>query len=142
MLTVDLSSVTTALDADADVHVGKAVLTQQQNRLEDLVAQDLRFNQLDGAAIDLDQTAALLAVRDGHGRLLAAKGLDRLRRGEGTHKAHATAGGGGQGREAQVTALAAALPYLHSEKSRRKARGAHLKIGPPPPPLGTPGDPI
>ena len=78
--TVNLRRVATALDADAQVHDGEALAAEQQNRLEDLVAQQLRLDQLDGAAVDLDQTAALLAIRDGDRRLLATKGLDRLRR--------------------------------------------------------------
>merc|ERR1719199_262535 len=75
---VDLRGVATALHAKTDVNVGKALAAQQQNRLEDLVAEHLGLDKLNGAAIDLDQATALLAVRDGHGRLLATESLHAL----------------------------------------------------------------
>ena len=77
---VDLRSVATALHADAQIHDGKALAAQQQDRLEDLVAQHFRLDKLDGAAIDLDQATAFLAVGDRDSVLLPAKGLDRLHR--------------------------------------------------------------
>merc|ERR1719263_457906 len=51
---VDLRRVATTLDADAQVHDGEALAAEQQDRLEDLVAQQLRLHQLNGAAVDLD----------------------------------------------------------------------------------------
>ena len=53
-------------------------MSQQHDRLKDLVSHDLRLNQLDGAAIDLDKTTTSFAVRNSNGRLLAAKCLNRL----------------------------------------------------------------
>ena len=76
---INLRRVATTLDADAQVHDGEALAAEQQDRLEDLVAQQLRLDQLDRAAVNLDQATALLAVRDRNSGLLATKGLDRLR---------------------------------------------------------------
>jgi hypothetical protein len=39
-LTVDLSDVSTTLHADSDVNAGKALLSQQQQRLQELKGQD------------------------------------------------------------------------------------------------------
>jgi flagellar hook-length control protein FliK len=73
--TVDLRRVPTTLDADAQVHDGESLAAEQQDRLEDLVAQQHGLNQLDRAAVDLDQAPALFALRDGNSILLAAEGL-------------------------------------------------------------------
>ena len=78
-LTIDLRGVPTTLHADADVHVGEALAAQQQYRLEDFVPQHLGLHKLDRAAVDLDQAAALFAVRDRDGGLLTPEGLNRLR---------------------------------------------------------------
>eukprot|EP00327_Prymnesium_parvum_P030403 CAMPEP_0195566032 /NCGR_PEP_ID=MMETSP0814-20130614/820_1 /TAXON_ID=97485 /ORGANISM="Prymnesium parvum, Strain Texoma1" /LENGTH=155 /DNA_ID=CAMNT_0040701107 /DNA_START=200 /DNA_END=668 /DNA_ORIENTATION=+ len=76
---IDLRGIPTTLHANADVHVGEALAAQKQDRLEDLVPQDLGLHKLDGAAIDLDQATSLLAVRDSDCRLLAAESLHGLR---------------------------------------------------------------
>ena len=39
-LTVDLSDVSTTLHADSDVNAGKALLSQQQQRLQELKGED------------------------------------------------------------------------------------------------------
>ena len=62
---VDLRRVAATLHADADVHVGEALAAEEEDRLEHLVPQRIRLHQLDRAAVDLDQAAPLLAVRDG-----------------------------------------------------------------------------
>ena len=77
---VDLGGVTTALDADAHVNASEALAAEEEDWLVRLVAEDLRLHQLDGAAVDLDQTATTLTVGDGHRRLLAAEALDGLNR--------------------------------------------------------------
>ncbi|CAL5385889.1 unnamed protein product [Camellia sinensis] len=77
---VDLGGVATALNADAHVDAGEALAAEEEDGLVGLVAEDLRLHQLDGAAVDLDQATATLAVGDGHGRLLSAEALDRLYR--------------------------------------------------------------
>lgn len=74
---VDLGSVTTARDADADVDVGELVETNDQDGLVDLEAQDLGLDQAKGTTVDLDQTTASLAVGDGGGRLLLAEEIGR-----------------------------------------------------------------
>lgn len=77
---VDLGGVAATLDADAHVDAGEAALTQQEDRLEGLEAEDLRLHELNGAAVDLDETAPALAVGHGHGGLLATEALHLLQR--------------------------------------------------------------
>lgn len=55
------------------------VQTQDQKRLVDLESEDLRLNEGEGLAVDLDKALAGLAVRDRGGRLLLAEALYRLR---------------------------------------------------------------
>lgn len=57
---VDLGSVTTTGDADTDVNTGELVGTDDEERLVDLEAEDLRLDQREGLAVDLDETLALL----------------------------------------------------------------------------------
>jgi len=59
---VDLRSVSTTLHPNADVDGGEGVLAGDKDRLVDLVAQDLRADEVDGRAIDADETTALLGV--------------------------------------------------------------------------------
>lgn len=72
---VDLGGVTTTGDADADVDTGELVSADDQEGLVDLEAQDLRLDQREGLAVDLDEALALLAVGDSGGRLLLAEAL-------------------------------------------------------------------
>lgn len=75
---VDLGGVASAADADPHVDSGEAVAAEEEDRLEDLEAEDLRLYQLDRTAIDLDQTTAALAVGHRDGGLLAPKALDGI----------------------------------------------------------------
>lgn len=75
---VDLGSVSTTTDADADVDTGKLVSSEKQNWLVDLESQDLWLDERKRLAVDLDQALALLAVCDGSGSLLLAETLDAL----------------------------------------------------------------
>lgn len=52
--TIELGDCTSSLDANADVKVSKAGVSQQQDWLKDLVPQDFRLEDLDGGAIDLE----------------------------------------------------------------------------------------
>jgi len=54
------------------------VATEEEDGLEGLEAEDLRLDELDWTAIDLDEAAAALAVGDCHRRLLTAEALDLL----------------------------------------------------------------
>ena len=112
MRTVDLRRVPTTLDADAQVHDGESLAAEQQDRLEDLVAQQHGLNQLDRAAVDLDQATALFAIRDGNSILLAAEGLHGLRRSRKRDRQHAqhAAGRAGVRRVAQAQGLQLSLP--------------------------------
>lgn len=76
---VNLGGVSTALDTDAHVDAGKTVAAEEEDGLEGLEAEDLRLDELDRTAVDLDEAAAALAVGDGHRRLLTAEALDLLK---------------------------------------------------------------
>jgi ABC-type transporter Mla subunit MlaD len=68
--TVNLRSVTTTLDTDTNVDVRNLVLANEEDRLVDLVPQDLGLRKLDGGSIELDQTLAALDVSDSSGGFL------------------------------------------------------------------------
>ena len=53
---------TTPLDADTDVDTLELFPANEQHRLEDLVAQGLRLEELDRVAINLQNSDALLAM--------------------------------------------------------------------------------
>ena len=67
---VDLGGVSTTLDADADVNGTEGILAGDQNGLVDLEAEDLRLEQVDGRAVDVDEAATLLRVGDSSRSLL------------------------------------------------------------------------
>ena len=75
---VYLGGVTAALHADAHVHAGEAVATEEEDWLEGLEAEDLRLHQLDRAAVDLNEASAALAVGHCHRRLLPPEALHLL----------------------------------------------------------------
>jgi hypothetical protein len=53
---IDLGGVTTARDADTDVDVGELVETSDQDWLVDLESQDLWLDEVEGLAVDLDES--------------------------------------------------------------------------------------
>ena len=67
---------TTTLDADADIQVGELLGAEQEHGLEDLHAEGLRLHQVDGVAVDAQDTLALLAVGHSGGVALAAEALN------------------------------------------------------------------
>merc|ERR1719259_830531 len=74
---VDLSDVTAAVDANANIHRRETVLAQQQHGLLQLLTQRARFDEMERSAIDLDEAFAALAVRYGRRRLLTPEYLHR-----------------------------------------------------------------
>lgn len=68
--TVNLGDVTTTLDADSDIHVGKSFLSENVDRLVHLGSQYFRLHQIKRASVDLDETPATLAVGHSSGSLL------------------------------------------------------------------------
>ena len=58
--------------SDADINVGKALLAEEQYRLEGLLTEQTWFNQFNGLSIDLDQAFAFLAVGNCDGIFLPA----------------------------------------------------------------------
>lgn len=54
------------------------VEAEDEDRLVDLESKDLRLDERDGLAVDLDEALALLAVGDSGGGLLLAEALDAL----------------------------------------------------------------
>lgn len=61
---VDLRGVSTTLHAEADVDSRERILAGNKNGLIDLEAQDLGPEEADGRAVDVDEPAALLGVRN------------------------------------------------------------------------------
>ena len=59
--TIDLRDITTTTDADADVDILEDLVAEDEDGLEDLEAEELRLDELDGAAVDADEALALLA---------------------------------------------------------------------------------
>jgi len=74
-LTIDLRGVTTSPNADADVDVLELLSADEKNRLEDLVTQGFRLEELDGVTVHLQETIPLLAVSNGDSVLLLPEGL-------------------------------------------------------------------
>jgi len=70
---VDLCSDTSTFDTDTDVQVGELVLSQDQDRFEDLKAHALRLDVLDRLSIDLDETPALLGKGNSGCRLFPVR---------------------------------------------------------------------
>merc|ERR1719277_1369012 len=73
---VDLSDSTASLDTDPHVNISEPVLTQELDRLGELVLEGLRLNLCEGLAIDTDKSLSAFAVGHGSGGLLATKGLN------------------------------------------------------------------
>lgn len=73
-----LSDVSSSADTDSDVDISETLLSEDEHGLLELDAEDLRGHVLEGTAVDLDESASLLAEGDGGGRLLTSVSLDRL----------------------------------------------------------------
>lgn len=69
--TVDLGGLTTTLDTDANIHVGEALLAEEEDGLEKLEAQHLGLDKVEGDTVDTDHALAGLAVGDGSGGFLS-----------------------------------------------------------------------
>ena len=54
----------TTLDANADVDGTEGILASDQNGLVNLETEDLRLEEVDGGAIDVNEATALLGVGD------------------------------------------------------------------------------
>ena len=61
---VDLRRVSTTLHAETDVNRREGLLAGDEDGLVDLEAQDLGLEEGDGRAVDVDEAAALLSVRN------------------------------------------------------------------------------
>ena len=59
---VDLGGVSSTLDTHANVDRGEGVLTGDEDGLVDLEAEDLRLDETDWGAVDVNESAALLGV--------------------------------------------------------------------------------
>lgn len=57
---VDLGSVSTASNTDADVDTGELVEADNQEGLVDLESQDLGLDEVEGLSVDLDQSLTSL----------------------------------------------------------------------------------
>ena len=61
---IDLGSVSSTLYAHTDVNGLELVLADNENGLVDLVAEDLGLDEVDGGAVDTEETTALTSVGD------------------------------------------------------------------------------
>ena len=66
------------LDAYADVDRGEGVLTGDEDGLVDLEAEDLRLDETDWGAVDVNESAALLSVCYRGGGLHASKRISYM----------------------------------------------------------------
>lgn len=73
---VDLGSVTTTGDTDTDVEAGELVEADNEQGLVDLGSENGRLNELERAAVDLDQTLSGLGVGDSCRISLLAEALN------------------------------------------------------------------
>ena len=62
---IHLRGVSTTLHAKTDVNRRKSILASDKDGLVDLEPQDLRLEERDGGAVDVDETPAFLRVRNG-----------------------------------------------------------------------------
>jgi hypothetical protein len=72
---VNLRNMTTAIYAHTNVYIGELVEANDEERLVDLEAEDLRLDELERTSVDLDETLAGLAVGDGSSGLFFTKAL-------------------------------------------------------------------
>jgi hypothetical protein len=75
---VNLRRNTTALDTDADVDIAKFLLSYNQDGFKDLQTKRLGLNQLNGLAVDLDETATLLGKGHRGGGLFPVRSVRML----------------------------------------------------------------
>jgi len=75
---IELRSVTTTADTDAEIDIGKALLAEKKDRLKDLEAEKLRLDKLNGAAVETDHALALLADGNSNSCALTAKTLHKI----------------------------------------------------------------
>jgi hypothetical protein len=73
---IDLRDVTTSGDPDPDINIGELVEANNEERLVDLEAEDLRLDELERTSVDLDETLTGLAVGDSSSRLLLTEALN------------------------------------------------------------------
>ena len=76
---IHLRNITTTTHTDADINVGKTLLAKKKNRLEHLVAKNLRPDELDRSTVQVDETLALLAKSNCNSGALPAKALNVLK---------------------------------------------------------------
>ena len=67
---IHLGCVSTTLHTKTNVNRGESLLAGNKDRLVDLEAQDLRLEERDGRAVDVDEAATLLRVGDSSRSLL------------------------------------------------------------------------
>ena len=67
---IHLRGVSTTLHTKTNVNRGESLLAGNKDRLVDLEAQDLRLEERDGRAVDVNEAATLLRVSDSSRSLL------------------------------------------------------------------------
>jgi hypothetical protein len=74
---VDLGSMSTTLDTNTDIYSAKGILASNQDGLVNLETENLRLEEVDGGAVDVNKTTALLGVGDRSGGLASADVSER-----------------------------------------------------------------
>ena len=69
-LTINLSDATSSLDSDADVEVSESLSTKKENGLNSLHLHTLGLHDVNGLAVQLHDSVAVLAVSNGNSGLL------------------------------------------------------------------------
>ncbi|KMZ62450.1 hypothetical protein ZOSMA_461G00010 [Zostera marina] len=72
---VDPRCLSSTANTDPHINTTKAMATEEEDRFEGLVSEDLWFHQLNGNAVDLNQATPAFAMSDCHGSLLTTEAL-------------------------------------------------------------------
>lgn len=75
LCTIDLRSVPSSGHSDSDVDQLESGCTQQQDRLEHFVFEQVGCDEFDGRSVDLDQATTATSIGNGDGGLLATERL-------------------------------------------------------------------
>jgi len=76
---INLSDMSTAINADSDVDSGESIFSQEQDWFFQLLSERSRLDEMERSSVDFDEAVASLAMRHRRRCFLATKDLDRLK---------------------------------------------------------------